>query len=417
MTQWLLEKRLVALNTMYKKVFQKQVTYRSPKNDENQLEYILLDKKHQSWIRDAESTDILYMGSDHRCVMAKFEITAKEAKGQPRQSKALMKERQNETDEDEKQQEYLDIEQEVKDRIKEEKKNRRCSRWDYRYECGSNEKRRKNNWSRRKSANDASAAQVASAGNESTSKREAEATEGPAAFAGKTVATDASGAHAAAALDEDVEKRQAVEDRTKFRRFWKRWKMPKTYPVSNQWRNEFSSPESKTKMAKQKKRGKASQMYLKSFTKICTKERKNMKTKTWNHVPNKKTRNPARAKQSQSSQRKKYKRPSIVWIKGTRETAVEYAQKKWKSAAMTRKKRYGSSSMKLHNGKISPKNWRRIRIQVIHKKGDREDPGNYRPKCGLPILYKIFATVPYARFAPSLHHRCEYHLIVLWILE
>ena len=60
--------------------------------------------------------------------MAKFEITAKEAKGQPRQSKALMKERQNETDEDEKQQEYLDIEQEVKDRIKEEKKNRRCSR-------------------------------------------------------------------------------------------------------------------------------------------------------------------------------------------------------------------------------------------------------------------------------------------------
>ena len=48
MTQWLLEKRLVALNTMYKKVFQKQVTYRSPKNDENQLEYILLDKKHQS---------------------------------------------------------------------------------------------------------------------------------------------------------------------------------------------------------------------------------------------------------------------------------------------------------------------------------------------------------------------------------
>ena len=45
--------------------------------------------------------------------MAKFEITPKEAKGQPRQSKAPMKERQNETDEDEKQQEYLDIEQEV----------------------------------------------------------------------------------------------------------------------------------------------------------------------------------------------------------------------------------------------------------------------------------------------------------------
>ena len=49
MTQWLLENRLVALNTMYKKVPQKQETYRSPKNDEKQSDYILLDKKHQSW--------------------------------------------------------------------------------------------------------------------------------------------------------------------------------------------------------------------------------------------------------------------------------------------------------------------------------------------------------------------------------
>ena len=80
MTQWLLENKLVALNTMYKKVPQKQVTYRSPKNDEKQLDYILLDRKHQSWSRDAESTDILHMGSDHRCVMAKFEIAAKEVK-------------------------------------------------------------------------------------------------------------------------------------------------------------------------------------------------------------------------------------------------------------------------------------------------------------------------------------------------
>ena len=56
-------------------------------------------------------------------------------------------------------------------------------------------------------------------------------------------------------------------------------------------------------------------------------------------------------------------------------------------------------------------------FQVIHKTGDREDPGNYRPICGLPILYKIFATVLYARLAPSLHHRCEYHLIVHRILE
>ena len=84
MTQWLLENRLVAVNTMYQKIPQKQVTYRSPKNDEKQLDYVLLDKKHQSWSRDAESTDILHMGSDHRCVMAKFEIPKEKAKGKPR---------------------------------------------------------------------------------------------------------------------------------------------------------------------------------------------------------------------------------------------------------------------------------------------------------------------------------------------
>ena len=67
---------------------------------------------------------------------------------------------------------------------------------------------------------------------------------------------------------------------------------------------------------------------------------------------------------------------------------------------------------------------------MIHKKGDREDAGNYRPVCGLPILYKLFATVLYARLAPGLHriqlpdqagfrpnHRCEDHLMVYRVLE
>ena len=83
MTRWLLENRLVAVNTMYQKVPQKQVTYRSPKNDEKQLDYVLLDRKHQSWSNHAESTDILHMGSDHRCVMAKFEITEAKRRENP----------------------------------------------------------------------------------------------------------------------------------------------------------------------------------------------------------------------------------------------------------------------------------------------------------------------------------------------
>ena len=52
---------------------------------------------------------------------------------------------------------------------------------------------------------------------------------------------------------------------------------------------------------------------------------------------------------------------------------------------------------------FTPKSWRKIRIQVIYKKGDREDAGNYSPICSLPVLYKLFATVLYARLAPCLH--------------
>ena len=45
MTQWFLDNSFVALNTMYKKVPQKQVTYRTTKKVEKQLDYILTDKK------------------------------------------------------------------------------------------------------------------------------------------------------------------------------------------------------------------------------------------------------------------------------------------------------------------------------------------------------------------------------------
>ena len=38
---------------------------------------------------------------------------------------------------------------------------------------------------------------------------------------------------------------------------------------------------------------------------------------------------------------------------------------------------------------FTPKSWRKIRIQVIHKKGEREDPGNYRPISGLPFFQAV----------------------------
>ena len=174
MTQWLLENKLVAVNTMYQKIPQKQVTYRSPKNDEKQLDYVLLDKKHITWSKDAEATDILHMGSDHRCVMAKFEITTKDAMVKSRKPKAIKEERPNETNEDGKQQEYLDIEQEVKETE-----------------------------SKKEKSEDA-------IGEVTIKNAEAAAKGGTMTEAVGRKATDASAAHAAAALDENIEFCQAV---------------------------------------------------------------------------------------------------------------------------------------------------------------------------------------------------------------
>ena len=121
MTQWLLEKNLVALNTMYKKVPQKQVTYHTPKGVKTQLDYILTDRKHNCWSKDAEANDMIHMGSDHRCVMAMFKIP--KAKKTSRRNKAPSVEikggtkKEELTDhsrEDDFESEYKDLEQEVK---------------------------------------------------------------------------------------------------------------------------------------------------------------------------------------------------------------------------------------------------------------------------------------------------------------
>ena len=63
------------------------MTYHAPKGVMKQLDYILTDKKHFSCSKDAEANDMIHMGSDHRCVMAKFEIPEK-AKKTSRRNKA-----------------------------------------------------------------------------------------------------------------------------------------------------------------------------------------------------------------------------------------------------------------------------------------------------------------------------------------
>ena len=115
MTQWLIQNKLVALNTMYKKVPQKQVTNCTSKDVGKQLDYIMSDRKHYKWSRDAEACDTIHMGSDHRCVAARFEIPNDKEKSKPRKTKAPSTEQNSERCDDEKQQKYLDLEQRVKE--------------------------------------------------------------------------------------------------------------------------------------------------------------------------------------------------------------------------------------------------------------------------------------------------------------
>ena len=72
---WLMLQNFVALNTMYRKTPEKQVT-RTPKGVENQLDCILVDRKHMCCSRDVGANDMIHMGSDHRSVTAQFVITA-----------------------------------------------------------------------------------------------------------------------------------------------------------------------------------------------------------------------------------------------------------------------------------------------------------------------------------------------------
>ena len=64
-----------ALNTMYRKIPQKQMTFISPKGNEKQVEYILTRRRHLRYNKDAEANDMIHIRSDHRCVMATFTIT------------------------------------------------------------------------------------------------------------------------------------------------------------------------------------------------------------------------------------------------------------------------------------------------------------------------------------------------------
>ena len=89
------------------------MTNHTQKGAKKQLDYILTDRKHYCWSKDAEANDTIDMGSDHRCVMAKFEFP--KASRKPRRNKAPQTDCDRVTCEDEHELMYRDIEQEVKE--------------------------------------------------------------------------------------------------------------------------------------------------------------------------------------------------------------------------------------------------------------------------------------------------------------
>ena len=478
MKQWLLENKLVAVNTIYRKSPQKQVTYCSPKKETKQLDYILVDKKHVTWSRDAESTDILHMGSDHRCVMAKFEITTKEKKGKTRHPKAPVKEHRNNIKEEGKQLEYLEIEQEVKEsEIKKTSKDNEEGEATNAYAEAMKE--------RRTTDAEEKKTDVASAAGTRSDKKRAEATDGGAAIEEMSEAADASAAHAAAALGDCIETWHAeaadgpeareVEDTNdedrKIRALIQKRKntakneKEKIREISKEIKKRIRDNKRRKRQEKIQKileqvKGTRNIHSIKSvkkrilIPKIKNKEGEDEKTRQGiadvfakfyeelykgEDEQEKNEHECIEYKDDDSSQKGKIAEFTKEEIdaaihrlkkgKARDSSGVRAEQLKICSEETKEKIRIIFNDIAQQEDFI-PDSWRKIRIQVIHKKGSRDDPGNYRPICGLPILYKLFATVLYARLAPGLHrvqppdqagfrpnHRCEDHLTVYRVLE
>ena len=316
---------------------------------------------------------------------------------------------------------------------------------------------------------EASAAQAAAAGNESNSKREAEATEG-------TSATDASAAHAAAALDENIEIRQAVatedqdtnEKDERIRALIQKRKNTAKHEedqireISKEIKknirdNKRMKGQEKIQNILEKVKGTKNIPIITSVKRrilipnIRNKDGEAEKTRQGNaNVFAKFYEELHKGEDEQDDEDKSSRIDQENVDSSQNETIPEFTKEE--IHRLKKGKAKDNSGVRAEQLKIcsedtkekirtilndiarqddfTPNSWRRIRIQVIHKKGAREDPGNYRPKCGLPILYKLFATILYARLAPRLHkvqppdqagfrpnHRCEDHLTVCRILE
>ena len=59
----------------------------------------------------------------------------------------------------------------------------------------------------------------------------------------------------------------------------------------------------------------------------------------------------------------------------------------------------------IKRNELTPEDWKKVTIKVIHKKGDVENVSNFRPICSLLALYKLFSTILHGRFFPVLDQK------------
>ena len=56
----------------------------------------------------------------------------------------------------------------------------------------------------------------------------------------------------------------------------------------------------------------------------------------------------------------------------------------------------------IEQNELKSQAWKKAKIKVLHKKGDVENEGNYRPICSWSAVYKLFSTFLYGRLYPRL---------------
>ena len=82
------------------------------------------------------------------------------------------------------------------------------------------------------------------------------------------------------------------------------------------------------------------------------------------------------------------------------QTATGFEQKTSKLATMRRKEMVRQIFNEIiKQNEFTLEAWKKVKLKVLHKKGDVENVGDYCPISSLPALYKLFSTILYrARF-------------------